>query len=243
MLNSSNTLIIIPALNEEGSIGNVLQDLKAHGFPVLVVNDGSTDRTSQIARQQGAMVLDLAYNMGVGGALRAGFQVAIDRGYDAVIQVDADGQHPISSIESLIVESNSSGAHLVVGSRFITHDTTMDVTGTRRIVMRLLAKSASRATGTVITDSSSGFRLIRNPLLREFSRSFSANYLGDTYEALISAGRAGYKVCEIPAPMKQRAVGKSSASVLQSVQFTLKGLGVSVLHLHSHLEPFKDGTP
>ena len=243
MLRKDNTLVIVPALNEEGSIGQVLSELSRSGFQTLVVNDGSTDRTSEVARNHGAMVLDLAYNMGVGGALRAGFQVAVAYGYEAVIQVDADGQHPVTSIESLIIESNSSGAHLVIGSRFISHDTTMDVTGTRRLAMRLLAKSASRATGTTITDSSSGFRLIRNPLLREFSRSFSANYLGDTYEALISAGRAGYKVCEIPAAMRQRAVGKSSASVVQSVQFTLKGLGVSVLRLHSHLQPFSNGTP
>ena len=95
MLTSDQVLVIVPALNEEASIGRVLGDLKAEGFAVLVVSDGSTDLTADISRQSGALVLDLAYNMGVGGALRAGFQVAVERGFEAIVQVDADGQHPV----------------------------------------------------------------------------------------------------------------------------------------------------
>ena len=237
MLTRSDVLVVVPALNEERSIGVVLEKLHSLSFDVLVVSDGSTDDTARIARQGGAMVLELPYNMGVGGALRAGFQVAVAKGFGAVVQVDADGQHPIDSIDRLIEETNTSGAHLVIGSRFRSDDTTMDVANTRRLVMRLLAWSASRATGTSITDASSGFRLIREPLLRQFSSSFSANYLGDTYEALISAGRAGYVVREIPAAMRERAIGVSSASVRQSVQFTMKGLAVALLRLHARVEP------
>jgi glycosyltransferase involved in cell wall biosynthesis len=236
MLTSANTLVLVPALNEQSSIGAVIEQLHREGFTVLVMNDGSTDQTSLVAKSHGAIVLDLPYNMGVGGALRVGFQVAIERGYEAVVQVDADGQHPVSSIQNLIDEANASGAHLVVGSRFIADGTTMNVGFTRRMVMRFLAWSASRATGVDITDSSSGFRLIRNPLLEQFSRSFSANYLGDTYEALVSAGRAGYAVREIPAAMMPRRVGVSSASLIQSIQFTLKGVAVSVLRLHPHIK-------
>ena len=236
MLTRANTLVVVPALNEELSIGEIIEHLHRERFTVLVINDGSTDQTSLVAKHHGALIIDLPYNMGVGGALRVGFQVAIERGYEAVVQVDADGQHPVSSIQNLLDEANSSGAHLVVGSRFITDGTTMDVGLVRRMVMKYLARSASRATGVKITDSSSGFRLIRNPLLEQFSRSFSANYLGDTYEALVSAGRAGYMVREIPAAMMPRKVGVSSASLIQSVQFTLKGVAVSVLRLLPHIE-------
>ena len=227
VLTRENVLVVVPALNEELSLGPVLDNLRSQAFQVLVVNDGSTDGTVSVARRHGVMVLDLPYNMGVGGALRAGFQVAVDTGFQAVVQVDADGQHPADSIDRLIDEANSSGAHLVIGSRFRSDDTTMGVATTRRLVM---------ATRTEITDSSSGFRLIQEPLLRQFSQSFSANYLGDTYEALISAGRAGYVVREVPAAMKERVVGVSSASVTQSIQFTLKGLAVALLRLHARVE-------
>ena len=236
VLTRQNVLVVVPALNEELSLGFVLDNLRSQAFEVLVVNDGSTDGTVSVARRHGVMVLDLPYNMGVGGALRAGFQVAVDRGFQAVVQVDADGQHPADSIDRLIDEANSSGAHLVLGSRFRSDSTTMGVATTRRLVMRVLAWSASRATRTEITDSSSGFRLIQEPLLRQFSQSFSANYLGDTYEALISAGRAGYVVREVPAAMKERVVGVSSASVTQSIQFTLKCLAVALLRLHARVE-------
>jgi len=238
MLTSDEVLVVVPALNEAASIGPVLADLRAEGLAVLVVSDGSTDDTAQIARRAGALVLDLPYNMGVGGALRAGFQVAVERGFEAIVQVDADGQHPVQSIRRLIESANMLGAHMVIGSRFISDGTTMDVSTTRRLVMQVLARSASRATNTKITDSSSGFRLIRNPLLKQFSIEFSANYLGDTYESVISAGRAGYVVREIPAPMEDRTAGVSTASWIQSVQSTLKGLGISAFRLHSRIEPF-----
>lgn len=235
MLTRSDVLVIVPALNEEASIGSVLADLTANGFNVLVVNDGSTDSTATVARACRVDVLDLPYNMGVGGALRAGFQVAVERGYQAVVQVDADGQHPVDSIDRLIAESNASAADMVIGSRFLSRETLMSLSLTRRVVMRYLARAATRAASTPITDSSSGFRLIRNPLLLAFSRSFSANYLGDTFEAVVMAGRGGFKIREIPAPLSERQVGKSSASILQSVRFTLKGVGVALLRLHPRI--------
>jgi glycosyltransferase involved in cell wall biosynthesis len=235
MLNRSDILVIVPALNEEASIGTVVRDLMCEGFDVLVVNDGSTDQTGSVARSLGARVLDLPYNMGVGGALRAGFQIAVEGGYEAIVQVDADGQHPVALIDQLVMEANDSGAHMVVGSRFLSEDRQMSLTATRRLVMKFLAASATRAASTRITDSSSGFRLIRNPLLEQFSQSFSANYLGDTYEALVAAGRGGFTIREIPAPLRERMAGRSSASVLQSVQFTLKGIGVSLLRLHPEI--------
>lgn len=235
MLTLSDVLIIVPAMNEEASIGNVLTSLTKAGINVLVVNDGSTDSTGTVARSCGVEVLNLPYNMGVGGALRAGFQVAVEQGFEAVVQVDADGQHPIESIERLIDESNASSADMVIGSRFLSDDVLMNLSLTRRIVMRYLARAATRAASTPITDSSSGFRLIRNPLLKAFSQSFSANYLGDTFEAVVMAGRGGFKIREIPALLKERQVGKSSASILQSVRFTLKGVGVALLRLHPRI--------
>ncbi len=242
LITKENTLAIVPALNEQDSIVDVLNKLQESGFQVLVVSDGSTDNTAAQSREAGVAVLELPMNLGVGGALRAGFQHACSKGYEAVVQVDADGQHPADEIVNLIAAANASGAHMVVGSRFISQDTTMLVGNSRRLVMRILAWSASRSAHTSITDATSGFRLIRTPLLNQFAQSFAVNYLGDTYEALISAGRGGYKIVEIPAGLRSRQVGESSASIAQSVRFTLKGIGIAVLRLHFPISSLQDVT-
>ena len=235
LLNSVNTLIVVPALNEESSLASVIAEIKSCGYEVLVINDGSTDGTADVARASGARLLDLPINLGVGGALRAGFKYACERNFQAVVQVDADGQHPADEIVHLLDEAKASGAHLVIGSRFLSDGTSMEVGKIRRFVMRLLARSASSATQSPITDATSGFRIIQQPLLTEFSRTFAVNYLGDTYEALIAAGRAGYVVREIPAALRPRLNGKSTASIAQAVSFTLKGLAVTALRIHPRI--------
>jgi glycosyltransferase involved in cell wall biosynthesis len=235
LVTAANTLVVVPALNEESSLASVIAEIKSCGYQVLVINDGSTDGTADVARASGAWLLDLPINLGVGGALRAGFKYACERNFQAVVQVDADGQHPADEIVHLLNEANTSGAHLVIGSRFLSDGTSMEVGRVRRFVMRLLARSATNATQSPITDATSGFRIIQQPLLTEFSRTFAVNYLGDTYEALIAAGRAGYVVREIPAALRPRQNGESTASLVQAVTFTLKGLAVTALHIHPRI--------
>jgi len=238
LITPANTLVVVPALNEESSLASVIAEIKSCGYEVLVINDGSTDGTADVARASGARLLDLPINLGVGGALRAGFKYACERNFQAVVQVDADGQHPADEIVQLLNEANASGAHLVIGSRFLSDGTSMEVGRVRRFVMRLLARSATNATQSPITDATSGFRIIQQPLLTEFSRTFAVNYLGDTYEALIAAGRAGYVVREIPAALRPRQNGESTASLVQAVTFTLKGLAVSALRIHPRIRTF-----
>ena len=234
-ITNSDLLILVPAYNESLNILKVLHELKAHGFKSLVINDGSTDDTSEIAKGLNIPVLDLPYNLGVGGALRAGFKFAVRNNFEAIIQIDADGQHPVDHIVDLISAANESNAHLILGSRFLGQTSSMNVGITRRLAMKVLARSASRATGVKITDSTSGFRLIRSPLLEKFSMNFASNYLGDTYGALISAGRSGYRVREIPAPISDRLNGFSSSSSLKSMGQTLKVLTVAFLKLHTRI--------
>ena len=234
-LTTQNVLIVVPALNEAPSIGEVLRSLEEHRYTTVVVSDGSVDATAEIARASGVAVLELAINLGVGGALRAGFLFACRHGYEAVIQVDADGQHPVSHIDKLITAANDLNADMVVGSRFADGSSSMSVNSVRRITMRVLAWSASRATRSTITDSTSGFRLIRQPLLGRFSRLFASNYLGDTYEALIAAGRAGFVVREISAPIRERSIGESSSSTTQSFLQTIKVFTVALLQLHTRI--------
>lgn len=234
-LTNDNVLIVVPAFNEALNIGQVLDSLKRHNRNVLVVNDGSVDDTASISRASQIPVLDLVINLGVGGALRAGFQFACMHGFEAVIQFDADGQHSIDHIDDLIVAANHSAADMVVGSRFIHVSDSMHVGAVRRLTMRVLALSASRATRSKITDSTSGFRLIRQPLLGRFSLFFASNYLGDTYEALIAAGRAGFVVREIPTPIRERLRGSSTSSAIQSAMQTIKVLTVAILQLHTRI--------
>lgn len=231
-LNRSDALVVVPAFNEERSVGSVVQSIRAAGLSVVVVNDGSVDGTSNVAAEAGAEVLNLPVNLGVGGALRCGFQYAVKMGYSCAIQIDADGQHDPSEVLKLIDEANATGAQLIVGSRFLSSRTSMSVGVIRRVVMKILASTATLATGTRITDATSGFRLIREPLLSEFARVFPLNYLGDTYEALISAGRAGYSVREVPTAISPREFGESSASVRQAVLFTLKAAVVVLFRIH-----------
>jgi glycosyltransferase involved in cell wall biosynthesis len=237
-LSKNEVLVIVPAYNEEQSIVEVLARLLEEGYQVLVVDDGSVDRTGHIAQEVGVNVLTLAFNLGVGGALRAGFKFAVRHDYRAVVQIDADGQHDIHQIQNLINHANESGAHLVLGSRFRQSEESMRVPLFRRLVMRLLSNFASHATGTTITDATSGFRLIQEPLLSEFAKVFPIYYLGDTYEALMSAGRAGFKVEEIPSVIVDRTHGTSSASTLQSIKFIFKSLVIAGLGIHARINRY-----
>jgi glycosyltransferase involved in cell wall biosynthesis len=235
LLTRDNVLVIVPAFNEQESIRGVLRTLLDNNYRVLVVDDGSVDRTRLNAQEEGVDVLTLPFNIGVGGALRAGFKFAVRHNYQGVVQVDADGQHDATQIVRLIETANESGAHIVLGSRFQRPEESMKVPFVRRQVMHLLSRLASRATGTTITDATSGFRLIQAPLLFEFAKVFPSYYLGDTYEALISAGRAGFVVQEIPTVIVNRTHGKSSASTRQSVKFIFKSVVVAGLGIHTHI--------
>jgi glycosyltransferase involved in cell wall biosynthesis len=232
-------LVIVPAFNEQATITQVVDDIRTNGYDVLVISDGSTDDTVKMAINGGATVLDFRLNMGVGAALRAGFKYAHQNGYQAVVQVDADGQHLVSEIPKLLRPWKEDGFHLVIGSRFRSQGTTMVVSRSRRLAMNMLAFFASRAAHTTITDASSGFRLISQPLLGVFSTTFPASYLGDTYEALISAGKANYKIIEVPTAMSPRLVGVSSASTIKAFGLTVRALLVGILCFHIRISKYK----
>jgi glycosyltransferase involved in cell wall biosynthesis len=233
---SDKVLVVVPAWNEQASIAKVVSELKTRGFDVLVIDDGSTDKTSFIARQSGAITMRLPFNLGVGGALRCGFKYAVQHGYEAVVQCDADGQHPVDHIESLILTATEGNFHMVIGSRFLNDEGKMKLSLIRRLAMRILSRSASRACKTLITDATSGFRVITVPLLNELAEKLPAYYLGDTYEALVSSGRAGYRIREIPAPLMEREHGKSSAHPVKAARLAVKAILSAILHVHQKLD-------
>ena len=239
MLKASDVLVVVPAYNEAASIGQVIDGIRTRGFQVLVIDDGSSDETPLIAIQRNALVLSLPFNVGVGGALRCGFRYAVENGFTAVIQCDADGQHLPGHLVDLVDASNHTDAHMIIGSRFGSETTTHNPTLLRRFAMLALSKVAQHATRHRITDSTSGFRLIREPLLSELATHLPAYYLGDTFEAVVVAGRAGYHVEEIGVAMAPREHGTSSSGNFRSIVLIGKVLTTVLLGIHFRLRRLK----
>jgi glycosyltransferase involved in cell wall biosynthesis len=224
----SELLVIVPALNEEDSIGDVVRDARSVlGADVVVVDDGSTDATAERAIAAGATVLTLPYNLGVGGAIRTALRFAMEEGYTQVLQLDGDGQHEASEGRRLVEALGSAGVDLVVGSRFAAG---YDVAAGRRIVMRILSRTISRRLRTRITDTTSGFRAMAAPTIAVFSREYPLDYLSDTVEALLIAGDAGLRVAELDVRMRPRQGGRPSSSAFKSAYHLVRLLLVVLVH-------------
>ncbi|MFW0170701.1 glycosyltransferase family 2 protein [Rothia sp. CCM 9417] len=218
---SLSTLIIMPAWNEQDVIGRTITELYAvkPQADLLVVNDGSRDRTAQVAREAGALVLDLPYNMGVGGAMRAGYRYAQRMGYDVALQMDSDGQHPPEYIDTLVEALE--GADIVIGSRFAGSDS-YSVQGPRKWAMHLLSFLFTQISGEKFTDVTSGFRAVNKRGIDQYCDFFPAEYLGDTIDSTVMAIRAGCKVIQVPVEMRERQGGKPSSGPLKSAVYLMR---------------------
>lgn len=208
----------MPALNEQESVGNVVREVfaKVPGADILVVDDGSTDATIEVARAAGARVAILPFNLGVGGAMRVGFRYALENDYDAVVQVDSDGQHDPGEVQLLLAELD--GADIVLGARF-AGEGAYAVGGPRRWAMVALAFVLSRVTRTRLTDTTSGFKASGRRAIALFAEHYPAEYLGDTIEALVIASRAGLRVRQVPVSMRPRASGVPSQNPVKSAAY------------------------
>ncbi|MGB8020774.1 MAG: glycosyltransferase family 2 protein [Candidatus Nanopelagicales bacterium] len=221
------TLVAIPALNEAATVGAVVAEVRG-AMPeadILVVDDGSYDGTAAVASEAGARVVTLPFTVGVGGAMRTAFLYAMDRDYDAVVQVDADGQHIPAHIPDLL--AGLTDRSVVIGARFTTGDE-YAVRGPRRWAMRLLSRALSRVCATELTDTTSGFRASDRTAIALFARHYPAEYLGDTVESLVIASRAGLRVGQVPVAMRARQGGSASQSPWRATLY----LGRAVLALY-----------
>lgn len=220
------TMLICPAWNEAGVVADVVADAIGAGYEIVVVDDGSGDSTGDIALRAGAMVARHPINLGVGAAVQTGIRIALRYGADAVVQVDADGQHLVAEVPRLVAPLSSS-THLVIGSRY-ADGAVERPGGLRSLGMLALAHRASRVAGTRITDASSGFRAISQPLMVEFARRFPSTYLGDTFGALLLASRLGYGVTEVPVTMQARQGGVPSTGTGRSAILVLRAISSSM---------------
>jgi glycosyltransferase involved in cell wall biosynthesis len=219
----SRVLAVVPAWNEQDSVGAVVSDLLRLELPVdvLVVDDGSGDRTSRAAAEAGAAVCRLPFNLGVGGAMRAGYRYAERGGYDVVVQVDADGQHDVSFLPDLL--EGLEGADVVIGSRFGGVGD-YRVKGPRRWAMRLLARVLSLLAHERLSDVTSGFRAVNRRGIRLFAEHYPSEYLGDTVESLVIAVRTGCRLTEVPVSMRQRSSGRASQTTLRSMLYLARAV-------------------
>jgi len=217
----ASALIVMPAHNEEEALSTTLAEVheKLPGATVLVVNDGSTDHTSAVARANGALVLDLPFNLGVGGAMRLGFKYAAENNFSTMVQLDADGQHDPANVPALI--DGLQMADVVIGARFAGVGD-YSVRGPRKWAMKVLSGVISTLLGTTLTDTTSGFKAHGPAAIRLYKDDFPAEYLGDTIEALIIGHRAGLNFAQHPVAMRDRLAGEPSQNGLTSAIYLVR---------------------
>ena len=211
-------LIIMPALNEEESLPATLKEVRevVDDHDVLVIDDGSTDATAEVARRAGAVSAQLPFTLGVGGAVRVGLHYAQRNGYDRAVVIDADGQHDPAGITALL-DALDRGADMAVGSRFAAGTTEYPVGRVRRQAMRFLATIVRALTGQRFSDVTSGFRAFDRPVIELLARDYPVEYLADTVEALLIVRYAGFRVDEVPISMRVRAAGVPSTRRIKLV--------------------------
>jgi len=216
-------LIIIPAYNEEESLPGVMQDLRNHApdADILVVDDGSRDRTAAVARQTGVKVASLPYNLGIGGAMQTGFQYARNNGYDIAIQFDGDGQHMAAEIGELLDLLRRGRSDIVLGSRFLNRGEYHPPIF-RKIGIWIFSKVLSAIIGMPVTDTTSGFRAANRRVIEFFARSYPEDY--PEVESLVLLHRAGMTIAEVPVRMRDRTGGCSSITPIRSAYYMIKVL-------------------
>lgn len=214
---------VVPALNEERSIGRLLEELRAvdPGLEVVVVSDGSRDRTAEVAAAAGAHVLRLAFNVGIGGAVQAGFRFAHERGYELAVRLDGDGQHDPAQLPAVMAPVLAGEADLAIGSRFLDPGGYRS-SAARRVGIRVLARVVSRIAGRTLTDTTSGFQALSPKAIALFAAELPHDY--PEVEGLVMALRRGLRVTEVPVTMRERTHGSSSIGALASVYYMVKVL-------------------
>ncbi|MDE3023999.1 MAG: glycosyltransferase family 2 protein [Acidobacteriota bacterium] len=215
---------IVPALNEEHAVAAVVAELRAFdpGMDIVVVDDGSVDRTSAVATASGARVLRLPFNLGIGGAVQTGFRYAYEHGYDLAVRLDGDGQHDARQLGIVIEPVLRGEADIVVGSRFAATGQGYRSSRTRRIGIRLLAWVVSRIVGQRVTDTTSGFQALNREGIALFARDYPHDY--PEVEATVMVFRHRLRLREVPVSMRERAGGRSSITALRSIYYMVKVL-------------------
>lgn len=231
---SSDTMIIIPAYNEAGRIGETIRGIrKFTGFPIVVINDGSADSTEEEARIAGAIVLSLPFNLGYGAALQTGFKYALKKGFQYAVQMDADGQHDPSYTGTLLQEVQTNGMDVAIGSRFLGEGDYRPGT-IKKIGMIFFRSIASLLTGQKITDPTSGFQALSRNALEFYATDAYPSDFPDA-DVLIMLHRRGLKFREVPVKMNPNTKKKTMHSGFIPAYYLFKMiLSIVVTLLRNH---------
>jgi len=219
----SRQIAIVPAFNEAKNIGRVIDELRAFdgGFDVVVVSDGSTDATAEVARAHGAHVVQLPFNLGIGGAVQTGFRYAWENGYELAVRCDGDGQHDPSELPKVLAPVIAGDADIVVGSRF-TGDEGYRSSAVRRVGIRVLAAVVSLIARQRVTDTTSGFQALNRKALALFAADYPHDY--PEVEGMVMTIRHKLRLQEVPVRMREREHGQSSITALRSIYYMAKVL-------------------
>jgi glycosyltransferase involved in cell wall biosynthesis len=220
-LRALKRVAIVPAFNEEEAVTRVIEELRAfdQGLEVVVIDDGSSDRTTEAARACGASVVQLPFNLGIGGAVQTGFRYAWEHGFDVAVRVDGDGQHDPAELGAILEPVLADEADIAVGSRFIGGDGYRS-SRSRRIGIRLLAWIVSALTRQKITDPTSGFQAANRLGIRLFAADYPHDY--PEAEATVMVFKHRLRMTEVPVAMRARESGQSSITAVRSVYYMVK---------------------
>ena len=228
-----NLMIIVPAWNEEGAVGQVVESIRnvLPSVPVFVIDDRSDDATISVAARAGASVLSLPVHLGLGGCVQTGYMLAFELGFDYVIRVDGDGQHNATEIPSILAALIQTGADVVIGSRFVNsgHQYTSFA---RMIGISFFRFLLRPILGKTIHDPTSGFIGVNRRALQVFSRSFPLSW--PEIEVLVVLQRKRFRFHEVACTMNPRLTGKSSVTFFKSFRYmmhVLLGVFVNILKI------------
>ncbi len=225
---SPRVLVVIPALNEEESLPRILGEVRtvAPGYDLLVIDDGSRDRTADVARAHGVAVVSHPFNLGVGAALQTGFRWAVARGYDIVVQLDADGQHDPLFLDALCAPVIDGSCDLAIGSRYV-ESSGYHTPLFRRLGMLLFSFVVRLALGQRISDTTSGFRAYGRPVIKVCQHHFPKDF--PDAPLLIALARHGFRLREVPVTMRERQAGTSFYTLGKSLYYPYKNLIASLM--------------
>ena len=230
---------IVPAWNEAGAIGGVVDEVRSVSaeIEVVVVDDASRDETASIAEAHGATVLRLPFNVGIGGAVQTGFRYALEQGYERAVRLDGDGQHDASQIPKILAPIEVGDADLVIGSRFVDPDGTYRPPLARRMGIRIFARLVSMLGRQRVTDTTSGFIALDRAGIELFAVEYPHDY--PEVEATLVALRSGLRLAQVQVEMRERTAGTSSITFLRSLYYIVKvtlALFVASLRRYPKLE-------
>lgn len=214
-------LVIIPAYNEAENIVHVVKHMTevAPQYDYLVINDGSTDDTPDLCRRENFHYLDLPINMGIGGAVQAGYIYARKYDYDIAVQMDGDGQHDIAYLDRLLEPIVNGESDIAIGSRFLEKEG-FQSSATRRLGINILSGLIWMVTGKRVMDVTSGYRAVNRKFIEIYSKDFPMDY--SEPEAIVSAVMHRGRIKEIPVQMRAREGGVSSITFKKSIYYMIK---------------------